>query len=240
MKLLLKVAASTAATTLLITPLSAQAEGLYGNLIVGLSEQGTDSEAYGDNIAADPDFPRGFDSGDGEVLALGIGWDFEGPLRVEGRVGYREGDINDRKIGTGARAGEEYILDGSIESTTLTVEGFYDFSLAEKVGAYVKAGVGISDNEYSARLGGAGAAGFDSFDGVIDGFYAGYADGSSTEFAWNIGVGGSYALNEKFSLFGEYQYFDLGEGETGQDPFTDGFRVDATANEFQLGLRMNF
>lgn len=217
------------------------AEGLYGTALIGKSSQATDSEPYGNNIAVDPDFPQTFDSGDGSVGTIGVGYSYNNNIRVEGRLSYRNGDFNDRKIGTGQRVGEEYILNGEIKSTSLTLEGFYDFTTTSKLKPYIKAGVGVSRNRYAARLGGAGVAAFDAFDGVEDGFYDAYADKKSTDFTWNVGLGATYAINKKINLVAEYQYISLGDGTTGQDSFTDGFQVDgATANEFQLGIQVNF
>lgn len=228
-----------AATTLGLAG-TVHAEGIYGTAMLGMNFQEGDSEPYGENVAADPDFPSQFDSGDGAVGAVGIGFAVNSQFRVEGRLGLHRADFNSQRFGTGARAGEEYVLDGDIESTTLTVEGFYDIPLNGKFTPYVKAGAGVSSNSYSARLGGAGVAEFDPFDGTPDGFYDAYADETSTEFTWNVGFGGSVALNDQFTLFGEYQYASLGDGSTGQDDFTDGFRVDATAHEVLLGVRVNF
>lgn len=220
---------------------TSHAESLYGSVMIGTSSQETDSEAYGNNIAVDPDFPGKFSTGDGTVGTLGLGYSFSGPLRIEGRLGFHEADFNSQKFGTGARAGEEYVLNGDIQSTTLTVEGFYDIPVSSSIKSYVKAGVGVARNRYSARLGGAGVAAFDPFDGTTDGFYDNYADEKSTEFTWNVGVGGIYAINNQISLVGEYQYVSLGDASTGQDSFSDGFRVeDATANEFHLGVQVNF
>ena len=81
----------------------------------------------------------------------------------------------------------------------------------------------------------------DAFDGTTDGFYDAYDDQESTEFTWNVGAGVSYAINKQISLVGEYQYVSFGDASTGQDSFTDGFRVeDAAAHEVQLGLKYNF
>lgn len=156
-------------------------------------------------------------------------------------MGYREGSFNDAQTGTGARAGEEYILNGDIKTTTLTVEGFYDFPNASKFTPYVKAGLGVANNDYSARLGGAGVAAFDAFDGAADGYYDNYSDGDSTEFSWNVGVGGSYAISKKTAIYGEYQYANFGDVKTGQDSFTDGFKIDdISSHELALGVRVNF
>ena len=219
---------------------AASAEGIYGTVLFGYSDQGNPSTAYGSNIAADADFPAEFDNGDGYTGTVGLGYDFGNNFRVEGRIGTHRGEFNDAQTGTGARAGEEYILNGSIESKTLTVEGFYDIPTATAFTPYVKAGLGVSRNSYSARLGGAGVAAFDAFDGAADGYYSGYADQQSTELTWNVGAGASYALSDTVSLVGEYQYVSFGDVSTGQDGFTDGFTTDASAHEVQLGLRVSF
>ncbi|MBT8080066.1 MAG: outer membrane beta-barrel protein [Gammaproteobacteria bacterium] len=225
----------------LATPSIALAEGFYATGQLAFSEQANDSRPIGQNIAADPDFPGKFDAGDATVGGIGIGYKVSEQFRIEGRISHRDSSFNDRQIGTGARDGEEYILNGALESTTFTVEGFYDFANESSFTPYVKAGVGVSDNSYSARLGGAGVAAFDPFDGVTDGYYDAYADGDSTEFSWNVGVGGNFDVSDSVSFYGEYQYVSFGDVSTGQDAFTDGFEIeDAAANEFVLGIRISF
>ncbi|MFL7012697.1 outer membrane protein [Enterovibrio norvegicus] len=227
----------------------ASAEGLYVTGLVGKSYQATDSEPYGNNIAQDTDFPGKFGAGDGTVSTLGLGYVINEQFRIETRLGYREGKFNSQRVGTGARTGEEYVLNGKLKSTTLTVEGFYDVDTGTAFTPYIKAGVGVARNEYSARLGGAGVntfidqigGTFDSIDGTVDGYYDDYADETSTEFTWNVGIGASYDITDQLSLIGEYQYISLGDASTGQDSFTDGFRIDeATAHEVQVGLRYHF
>lgn len=219
---------------------AAQAQDIYGVGILGLNNQANPSEPYGNNIAVDPDFPGEFDFDSGTTIGLGLGYRISNTMRIEGRLMSHQSDFNDRHVGTGARAGEEYILDGSLSSVTLTVEGFYDIPTQSAVQPYVKAGLGMARNSYDARLGGAGVAAFDAFDGATDGFYDAYSDGKSSEFTWNIGAGASYALGNGAVLFGEYQYVSLGSVQTGQDSFTDGFGVDADVHEVLIGVRMNF
>ena len=227
--------------TALSIPALAQAEGLYVSAQIGNSQQASDAEPYGNNIAADADFPGEFDLDNSAVGAIGIGYKFNEQLRVEGRLGYRDSSFNDTNFGTGARDGQEYTLNGDIKSTTLTVEGFYDFPNKSAFTPYVKAGLGVSKNKYSAKLGGAGVAAFDAFDGAADGYYDNYADDDSSSFTWNVGFGGSYELSKKTSLYGEYQYASFGDVKTGQDSFTDGFKIDDTsAHEFVAGIRVNF
>ncbi len=238
---MIQIVKSSLFTSLLILGAStgAQAEGLYGLGALGASIQNNDSAAYGDNLGVDPDFPA-FDSGDGGVGIVGLGYDLGNQVRVEGRLGLHRSTFTDTQFGTGARAGEEYILDGEIKSRTLTVEAFYDIETGSSIKPYVKAGLGVARNAYSARLGGEGVAGFDAFDGVQDGYYDAYADEETTEMSWNIGVGASMAVSDTTTLFGEYQYVTFGDGNTGQDSFTDGFAVDAAAHEVMVGLRVSF
>ena len=223
----------------LTIPSLAFAEGFYVSAQLGASQQASDSEPIGNNIAADEDFTGEFDAGDSTVGGIGIGYIFSEQFRIEGRITYRNSDFNDRKFGTGAREGEEYILNGDIESTAFTIEGFYDFPNNSSFTPYIKAGLGVSDNNYSARLGGAGVAAFDPFDGVTDGYYDDYEDGNSTEFSWNVGVGGNFEFSERTSIYGEYQYASFGDVSTGQDSFTDGFKIDdISAHEFMVGIRI--
>lgn len=232
---------ATAAIIALALPSATLAEGFYGSAQAGYSSQAEDSAPYGNNIAVDNDFPGAFDNDGSAVGAIGLGYRFNDNLRLEGRLGYRSSDFNDTHYGTGARNGEEYTLNGDISSTTFTIEGFYDFPNSTAFTPYVKAGIGVSRNKYSAKLGGAGVAAFDAFDGTTDGYYDNYADGKSTEFSWNVGFGGSYEMSKTTTLFAEYQYAQFGNVQTGQDSFTDGFKVDdAAAHEVMMGLRINF
>jgi opacity protein-like surface antigen len=219
--------------------LLAQTEGFYVAGQLGASQQVKDSEPYGNNIAVDDDFPATFDIDNSAVGSLGIGYILDKNIRIEGRIGYRDSDFNATRYGTGTRAGEEYILKGSVESTTFTIEGFYDFTNDSAFTPYIKAGIGLSENSYSAKLGGSGVAAFDLFDGAADGYYDSYANGDSTEFTWNFGVGVSYELSEQTSIYGEYQYASFGDAMTGQDSFTDGFKIDNLAtNEVVIGIRI--
>ena len=223
----------------LATPSIALAEGFYATAQLGVSQHANDSEAYGNNIAVDSDFPSSFDTESGHVSGVGIGYLFNDQFRIEGRLGYRDSNFNDRQMGTGAREGEEYYLNGNIKSVTVTLEGFYDFVNDSSFTPYIKAGVGVSNNDYSARLGGTGIAAFDPFDGKADGYYDDYADGDSTEFSWNLGFGGTLEVSKNTSIYGEYQYASFGDVKTGQDAFTDGFKVnDAASHEVVIGVRI--
>lgn len=240
----------------LAIPSLAQAEGYYVSGQIGFSAQSTDNTATGNNLAVDDSFPASFDAGDGTVGGIGIGYVFNDNLRLEGRISYREGSFDQNKSGLAGtkadRSDLNYGLIGEIESTTYTVEAFYDFPNNSVFTPYIKAGVGVSDNSYSAKLGGSGItdggdASFDALDRTADGFYTGYADGDSTEFSWNLGFGGNIEVSDAVSVYAEYQYIVFGDVESGQDainfgtPTNDGFAIDgADANEFTVGIRVQF
>lgn len=226
----------------LAIPLTTYAENFYGSVFVGAVEHTGDSQPFGQNIAIDSDFPGNFESGSGDVTGLALGYRFNDNFRLEARYGYHDSDFSDRKIGTGSRENEEYILNVGVESKTFSLEGFYDFANDTAFTPYVKAGIGYADNTYSAKLGGQGVAAFDPFDGATDGYYDGYSDGSSNNLMWNVGVGFTYDVSENLALFTEYQYVSFdGEMKTGQDSFTDGFAIDdVQAHEVLIGLKMSF
>lgn len=229
-------------TTLALTLLSATAgeNGPYVSGIIGFSTQTEEVSAFGENIAVDPTFPDAFDGGDGLAGGVGLGYRYDN-FRIEGRVGTRNHEFDEGKIGTGERAGERFITDGELQSTTFTLEGFYDFDMGSAFTPYLKAGIGYSDNDYETKLGGDGVAGFDAFDGNVDGFYDAYADGSDDEFIWLVGLGVTLPVANSVSLFGEYQYISLGSVMTGADSFTDGFEIeDAAAHEVFAGVRYDF
>lgn len=231
------VTAALVLSALTFPSLSA-AQSFYGAVTAGYGIQASDANPYGENIAVDSDFPGTFGSGDGVAGAVAIGYFLSEKTRLEGRVGFHRGSFSETAFGTGARTGEEYILDGNIKSTTFTLEGFYDLPVARVI-PYLKAGIGVSSNSYSARLGGAGVADFDPFDGTADGYYDAYSDETTAALAWNVGVGVSTALSSRFDIFAEYQFIALGDAETGQDDFTDGFRIDgASAHEGLVGIRV--
>lgn len=226
-------------TLAFVAPTLAKDEGFYATALLGASQQINEPAAYGNNIAVDADFPSMFDADNGTVGGIGIGYKFNNQFRVEGRIGYHDSSYDSQRFGTGARDGEEYILKGKVENTTYTIEGFYDFSNNTSFTPYIKAGIGLSDNSFSAKLGGAGVAAFDAFDGAVDGYYGNYADGDSSEFSWNAGIGVNYQLTEVTSVYAEYQYASFGDVSTGQDAFTDGFMIDDVAtNEFAIGIRV--
>ncbi|XQF93962.1 outer membrane beta-barrel protein (plasmid) [Pseudoalteromonas espejiana] len=88
-----------AITLVCATPTLASAEGFYGTAHIGYSSQANDSQAIGNNIAVDADFPSEFDAGDGSVGSIGLGYQFNPQFRVEARISYHDTDYSESKVG---------------------------------------------------------------------------------------------------------------------------------------------
>lgn len=88
-------------------------------------------------------------------------------------------------------------INAEINMQTLLLNAYYDFHNSSKFTPYIGLGIGIA------------FVGADANDpmGTI-------GKNKQTNFAWNIGVGSSYAFTDKFSLDLAYRYAQFGKGET--------------------------
>ncbi len=111
-----------------------------------------------------------------------------------------------------------YITTGKfeIESQSIMLNAYYDINTGTKLTPYVGAGFGYANVEGKLSIEG-------ESDSVDD-----------NNFAWQIGAGSSYALNEKILLDAGYRYVDYGD-------FTkEDVNVDTTAHELYVGARYAF
>jgi opacity protein-like surface antigen len=108
----------------------------------------------------------------------------------------------------------------------------YDFVLkGSKLRPYLKGGIGAAWNEAEADVLGAGRSDR----------WATYSSGTDIQFAWSLGAGLAYPIDERLSLTAEYQYIDLESAETGGG--INGHRMrfdDLGSHEMTLGLRYTF
>lgn len=118
-----------------------------------------------------------------------------------------------------------------ITAHTLMVNGFYDINIDSVITPYVGGGLGLAylKSDYSSS--------------VVNGTGVNVRTSNNDwSFAWNIGGGISYALDNQMSLDFGYRYFDLGNAEPGSVHTTDysgSPKVDLTAHEFSVGLRFS-
>ncbi len=161
------------------TAASAQDGGLYVELFGGLSAL-SDAELGGAITGS-----AGF--GSGSVVGLAVGYDYRGsPFRSELEYAYRTADAD--PFGGGAS--------GDLASTTLAVNGYYDFRDfgPARLTPYVGAGLAYV-TEIDFDIAGGGAPGEYNDTGV---------------FGYQLMAGASYAVSDRISLTGEVRYFDAG------------------------------
>lgn len=104
-----------------------------------------------------------------------------------------------------------------VKSQSVMLNAYYDIDTGSKLTPYVGAGIGY------AKLKGTL---------TIDGKSMGSMDDNN--FAWQVGAGVGYALNDNVSLDAGYRYVDYGD-------FTeDGTKLETSAHELYVGARYAF
>jgi opacity protein-like surface antigen len=113
----------------------------------------------------------------------------------------------------------------NVDAHTIMVSAYYDLFNIEDVAIFLGGGVGTSLLKYDTS----------------DQFVSGKDD--DVEFAWQIGFGADYDINENMTIEGGYRYVDLGDVDADLQqigfPLTDigDFEVDLAASEVYLGFR---
>jgi opacity protein-like surface antigen len=224
----MKKAAAAAAAVFLMAALPAHAQ-MYWRLDIGYSEA-VDKADFKDNdfnnagnILADESFtqPATLNNIDGSsILGGGVGYRFTNRLRGDVTLAYRGFyTLSDKTF--------EADYHASITSTTLMVNGYYDFT-AGRVRPYIGMGIGVARNET---------------DGLTQDFRFGFSNtfsGATREdpaVAFMAGIGIPYS---GWTLDIGYRYIDLGKFETGtgaQLGVTSGHTGKLRAHEFILGAR---
>jgi opacity protein-like surface antigen len=202
---------------------------LYWRLDIGYSEA-VDKADFKDNnfyesgnIVADDSFtqPATLNNIDGSsIIAGGVGYRFTSGLRADVTLAYRGFyTLNDKTF--------EADYHANIASTTLMVNGYYDFG-SGGIRPYIGVGIGVARNRT---------------DSLIQDFRLGFSNsfsGATREdpaFALMAGIGIPYS---GWTLDIGYRYIDMGKFETGTSArlgITGGHTGKLSAHEFTLGAR---
>lgn len=103
-----------------------------------------------------------------------------------------------------------------IESQLFMINGYYDIDTGSKLTPYVGAGIGYA-----------------KIKGKLSVLGESYSE-DDNNFAWQVGAGVGYALNDKVSLDAGYRYVDYGD-------FTkEGLKWESSAHELYVGARYAF
>ena len=167
-------------------------------------------------------------------FGLAVGYDLN-PVRAELEYAFRAkkefASYVDTDEGPGYSSSDSGKLKLGVQ--TLFLNGYYDIHNSSSITPYVGLGLGLAKLSYDLTN-----EGFDTFGGISESYSEKYS-GSKTKFAWNIGAGAAYQINDLMALDLGYRYanfgkvsLDLGEG--------GGPEIKSNAHEVMLGLRFSF
>ncbi len=157
------------------------------------------------------------------VLGAGamIGYDFYAqsdiPVRTEIEYAFR-GNLYKSDAGPG------FTSDSFYNMQTLLVNFYYDFYNESAFTPYIGGGIGAAflSGETDIQAGGS------SYHGSMD----------DTVFAWNVGGGVGYAINEQITADLGYRYLSLSNSNKEQAGYN--IETSTSSHEISLGVRFNF
>jgi len=161
--------------------------------------------------------------------ALAVGMDFWPqqmvPLRLEVEYALR-GNSEQTWTDYGFYTSE---VKGLWNNSTLFANVFWDFHNDTPFTPYVGGGIGLAFN-------------YTGYDVTLHNGEKFSADDRFTNFAWNVGAGFSYDLNEMMSFDASYRFVGLGYNEITKNVYGVDHKIanEPYNNEFMLGLRFNF
>ena len=214
------IASLVLALTLVAPSNASAAQGLYLTPKFMMTVQNTGTVERSSLLAG-----RGVDSHSQFTLggAIAAGYDFWFshmiPIRAELELALRGNSENSEDGPWGSTK-------LTTNSTTLLANVYYDFHNSTAFTPYVGAGVGLAFNYL----------GVDVHDNARNLGYS--CDDRSTNFAWQVGAGVAYSINENMAIDAGYRYLDLGYTETKTSGTSVGIRP--YNHEVMLGLRIGF
>ncbi|MHB8808672.1 MAG: outer membrane protein [Desulfobulbaceae bacterium] len=186
------------------------ADGPYVSVNAGVAVL-SDSDVT-DSTAPGIDLELSYDPG--WAIGAAVGYRFSN-FRVEGEVAYQENDIDESSA-----FGISIDSSGDVNGTAFLVNGYYDFINTSAFTPFITAGLGYANveiNDYGIPGSGLGR----------------YSDDDSV-FAYQVGVGVGYAVNENVTIDAWYRYFAT------EDPEFDTAEVEVSSHNFLVGARFSF
>jgi opacity protein-like surface antigen len=210
MKLTISIATGCA-MILSLSSIAYSAEGPYvsGNLGIAIANDSEVTDSTAPGITLDIESDTGF------AIGGAIGYDF-GSTRIEGEVAYQQNDFD--KIGVAGLGSVD--LTGDTSSLSFLVNGYYDFNNSSAFTPYISGGIGLANveiNDMSIPRSGLPSVNDDD-----------------TVFAYQVGVGVGYAVNEEVSIDVKYRYFGTSDLEF------DTTEVEYSSHNLYAGIRVAF
>lgn len=201
--------------TILTATTAFSADGTYFSINTGLAKP-NDSSASDSSSA--PGLTMDFNYTTEPVAGVALGYK-AGELRFEGELEYQKSDFDELKVSYGA-SNESLALSGDVTATSFLVNGYYDFATGGKFTPYITAGIG------GARLG------INDVTVSAPGYGTATVRDSDYVFAYQIGAGVGYTINERVILDLKYRYF------ASEDPDFGEAKAEFATHNILLGLRI--
>jgi opacity protein-like surface antigen len=200
------------AMLLSVSSIAYSAEGPYvsGNLGIAMA---SDSDLSETGATGTMEFDQGFAFG----VAAGYGF---GSTRVEGEIAYQKNDYDKLSINVPGVGSWSTDVDGDATSTAFLVNGYYDFKNNSSITPFIGAGLGFAKVDVGAIS--------------VPGFGTVTTSADDTVFAYQIGAGVGFAVNEKVSLDLKYRYFAT------SDPDFEGTEAEYSSHNLYAGVRVSF
>jgi len=154
----------------------------------------------------DPSYSASIEFDPGLSLGIAAGYDF-GSDRLELEFGYQKNDI-DKAI----EYGVTYEGEGDVSGMGLLLNGYHDFKTSSSFTPFIGAGVGFANVELDIP---------------------GYSE-DDTVFAYQVGAGVSFAVNQQVNLELKYRYFAT------SDPKFDVIESEYSSHNLYMGVRVPF
>ena len=186
------------------------AEGPYvsGNIGFAMLSDSDVTDSTIPGITIDMEYDTGL------ALGAALGYDF-GNTRLEGEISYQKNDFEKASL-----LGVDVDLTGDVTSLSLLMNGYYDFVNNSAFTPYLSAGLGFAKVEVN--------------DLNIPGSGLPNSNDDDTVFAYQVGVGVGYAVNEKVTIDVKYRYFAT------SDPEFDTTEAEFASHNFLFGVSVNF
>lgn len=159
------------------------------------------------------------------VFAAELGYKYDDQFRAGFELGYRpnytfkdsETDIN-------------YTSKYKVKSFTVMTNAYYDILTKDDITPYATVGLGLARNTVKETQIGVGTVRSETV----------YATNSKSSFAFKLGLGAKYKINQDFDLDARYQYSNLGKLRVGETEASSPEKGKLYAQEIILGLAYKF
>lgn len=194
-----------------ISSIAYSAEGPYvsGNLGIAIP---SDSEVTDSTV---PGITLDIESDSGLAVGGAVGYDFGNNTRLEGEIAYQKNDLDKASL-----LGVDVALTGDTSSLALLLNGYYDFANESAFTPFISAGLGFAQVEIN--------------DFNVPGSGLPSESDDDTVFAYQVGAGVGYAVNEKITVDVKYRYFAT------SDLDIDTTTVEYSGHIFFAGIRVTY